>query len=256
MKICLSLAVVTALVGLHPGVLYGAGTEQDGVALAIVYDTSGSMKDVVRDAKGGSSPKYIIANRALSAVAKQIQAFAGSETGQSQRVVQAALFIFRGEQVRQELPLAPFKARTYEDWAARFNSPAGNTPLGNALTAAGRCVLASPLTRKHVLVITDGINTAGPTPSATLPKIKQEAAAKGTSLGVHFVAFDIDAKLFDPLKKQGVTVVGAADEKQLTGQLEFILAKKILLEDEEPAPSPSPGGDRREGKPGTNNQTQ
>ena len=45
----------------------------------------------------------------------------------------------------------------------------------------------------------------------------------------------MDAKVFDPLKKLGATVVGAADEKQLNSQLEFILQKKILLEDEEPA---------------------
>jgi hypothetical protein len=31
-----------------------------------------------------------------------------------------------------------------------------------------------------------------------------------------------------------VTVVGAADEKQLNQQLEFILEEKILLEKEEP----------------------
>ena len=37
----------------------------------------------------------------------------------------------------------------------------------------------------------------------------------------------------------GATVVGAADERQLNSQLEFILAKKILLEDEE-LPSAKP----------------
>ena len=50
-----------------------------------------------------------------------------------------------------------------------------------------------------------------------------------------FVAFDVNANVFAPLKKLGVTVVGAADEKQLKSQLEFILEEKILLE-KEPAP--------------------
>ena len=49
------------------------------------------------------------------------------------------------------------------------------------------------------------------------------------------MAFDVDAKVFDPVKKLGATVVGAADEKQLNTQLEFILQRKILLEEEEPA---------------------
>jgi hypothetical protein len=52
------------------------------------------------------------------------------------------------------------------------------------------------------------------------------------------VAFDVDAKLFNPLKKLGATVVGAADETQLNTQLSFILEKKILLEEEEPAQKP------------------
>ncbi len=51
---------------------------------------------------------------------------------------------------------------------------------------------------------------------------------------MHFVAFDVDAKQFAPLKKLGATVVGAADEKQLNTQLEYILQRKILLEEEEP----------------------
>jgi hypothetical protein len=48
------------------------------------------------------------------------------------------------------------------------------------------------------------------------------------------VAFDVAAKVFDPVKKLGATVVGASDEKQLNTQLEYILQRKILLEEEEP----------------------
>ena len=68
----------------------------------------------------------------------------------------------------------------------------------------------------------------------TMPKLKQQAAQEQASLSVPFVAFDVDAKVFEPVKKLGATVVGAADEKQLNTQLEFILQRKILLEDEEP----------------------
>jgi hypothetical protein len=67
-----------------------------------------------------------------------------------------------------------------------------------------------------------------------MPRLKQQAAQKGASLSVHFVAFDVDAKVFDPVKKLGATVVGAADETQLNSQLQFILQRKILLEEEEP----------------------
>jgi hypothetical protein len=68
-----------------------------------------------------------------------------------------------------------------------------------------------------------------------LPNLKRVAEQKGTPISVHFIAFDVAAKEFNSVKKLGATVVSAADEKQLNSQLQFILQRKILLEDEEPA---------------------
>src|SRR5438876_6049957 len=59
---------------------------EEGVALAIIYDTSGSMKDPVRDQNGKPAPKYVIANRALVAIAKQIQAFATNTGGAPRKI--------------------------------------------------------------------------------------------------------------------------------------------------------------------------
>jgi glutamyl-tRNA reductase len=66
-----------------------------------------------------------------------------------------------------------------------------------------------------------------------MPRLKKQAEQEQASISVHFVAFDVAASVFAPLKKLGATVVGASDEKQLNAQLEFILQRKILLEDEE-----------------------
>jgi len=234
MKIIPSLAILTALVIMGRGTPCLAAAEQDGVALAIIYDTSGSMHDPVKDVNGHSTPKYIIANRALIAITQQIQTFATNNAGGSPRKIEAGLFVFSGEGAREAVKFGPFDPDALESFARRFSSPNGNTPLGNALATASRAVLNSPLTRKHVLVITDGMNTAGPTPGAVLPRLQQQAEQKHTGLSVHFVAFDVDAKVFDPVKKLGATVVGAVDEKQLNSQLEFIMQRKILLEEEEP----------------------
>jgi hypothetical protein len=233
MKIILSLAVLTALVALEQSTTCRAA-EEDGVALAIIYDTSGSMHDSVRDSAGRMSPKYVIANRALTAVAKQIQAYATSSTGGTPRRVDAGLFVFSGNTAREAVKFGPFDAAALEDFARNFSSPNGNTPLGNALSVASRTVLNSPLSRKHVLIITDGLNTEGPAPEAVMPSVKRQAEEKHATLSVHFVAFDVAAQQFAPIKKLGATVVGAADEKQLNTQLEYILQRKILLEEEEP----------------------
>ena len=64
--------------------------------------------------------------------------------------------------------------------------------------------------------------------------MKKRAEQEHTTLSVHFIAFDVEAKLFDPVKKLGATVVAASNESQLNSQLQFILQRKILLEEEEP----------------------
>jgi hypothetical protein len=78
------------------------------------------------------------------------------------------------------------------------------------------------------------MNTAGPDPASTIARLTKNADEKNATLFFHFIAFDVNANVFAPIKKQGATVVAAADEQQLNGQLEFILEEKILLEREEP----------------------
>ena len=95
-------------------------------------------------------------------------------------------------------------------------------------------MLASRLTHKHVLVLTDGVNTAGPEPAGELSRLKDTASRSGKTLSAHFVAFDIDADRFKALRALGATVVGAADARQLGQQFDYILERKILLEEEEP----------------------
>jgi hypothetical protein len=233
MKRFASLAVL-ALATLAVGAARARAAEDEGVALAIIYDTSGSMRDPVPDSHGKSSSKYLIANRALIAIARQLQAFATNTATGAPRKLQAGLFVFNGESAREAISFGPFDSNAFENWARSFSNPSGNTPLGNALSMASRRVLQAPLSRKHVLVITDGLNTAGPKPEDVLPLLKRQAEQQHAGLSVHFVAFDVAASQFAPLKKLGATVVGAADEKQLNAQLDFILQKKILLEDEEP----------------------
>jgi len=207
---------------------------EDGVALAIIYDTSGSMRQTVRNNSGGFSPKYVIANRALLKIVDQIEAFA-TNNAEGPRKVHAGLFTFANNGAKEVVKFGPFDAEALRQFARNFSEPNGNTPLGNALKTAARCVLDSPLSRKHVLIITDGVNNGGPTPAEVLPSLNRRAEHEQTSLSVHFVAFDVDAHEFAKVKKLGATVVGAANETQLNNQLDFILQKQILLEREEPA---------------------
>jgi hypothetical protein len=80
---------------------------EEGVALAIIYDTSGSMKDPVRDQSGKPAPKYVIANRALIAIAKQVQAFATNNSGTTPRKIEAGVFVFDKNSAREAVKFGP-----------------------------------------------------------------------------------------------------------------------------------------------------
>lgn len=209
-------------------------TAAEGVALAIVYDTSGSMKDVVRDKSGAATSKDVIARRALDALVVQLRTFVTNAPAGTTRHIETTLIGFSAEGARVIVPLSPFDPAKAAEWSRQLPQPNGGTPLGNAAKAGAQTVLKSELSRKHVLVITDGLNTVGPAPEALLAPLLKQAEKAGTPLFAHFVAFDVDAKQFAPVKKLGATVVGAADETQLNTQITFILEEKILLEAEEP----------------------
>src|SRR5688572_15478138 len=228
MKALGSFGRLCVCVGLLFGVLFSlTASAAEGVAIAIVLDTSGSMRGVVRDGKGGRSPKFEIGNRALKSVVGKIEQFA---TNAPNRTVQAGLFTFSGDGAREVVKFGKFDANAMRDWLQKYPGPQSGTPLGRALERASEAVLKSDLPQKHVLVITDGENTVGPDPSQVLPRLIKQAERTGTILFTHFIAFDVAANVFAPLKRQGATVVAAADEKQLNQQLDFVLEEKILLE--------------------------
>jgi hypothetical protein len=209
---------------------------EEGIALAIIYDTSGSMRDNVPAGGGTRLPKYVIANKALNAIVDRISQYASNSPANAPRKIEAGLFVFKEPSAVPVVPYGPFDAAAMKNCVSHFSQPTGGTPLGNAIRVASKSVLASPLTHKHIVIITDGINTIGPAPEAVIPRIKKNAAGLGGGdVFFHFVAFDVDAKVFDPVKRQGATVLAAANEQQLNSQLQFIFERKILLEDEEPS---------------------
>src|ERR1041385_1774253 len=105
---------------------------EEGVAIAIVYDTSGSMREQVRDVNGKLAPKYVIANRALEGISKRIESFAARPAAGGPRKIQAGLFVFDGTGAKSAVAFGPFDAAALQNWARKFSAPQGGTPLGNA----------------------------------------------------------------------------------------------------------------------------
>ena len=72
-------------------ILPSVRASEPGVALAVVYDTSGSMMEPVRDRAGRKTPKYIVANRALMAIIDRLQKVATNSVGGTPLPVEAGL---------------------------------------------------------------------------------------------------------------------------------------------------------------------
>lgn len=201
---------------------------EDDVAVAIVYDTSGSMNDPAKGKGASNEPKFVVANRALGAIVTRLEKFAQG----GGRKLQAGLFIFRDKGSQEAVKLGPFDAAKLRSWIAGFSRPAGGTPLGTAVADAAQALIKTKAGSRHVLVVTDGENTVGPPPEALLPKVLDDSMKQSAPVYLHFVAFDVDARAFAGVKKLGATLVSAANESQLNDKLGFILEEKILLEKE------------------------
>ena len=207
----------------------GAARAADSdLAVAIVYDTSGSMKESVPGRGGAREPKYLIANRAVAAIVDKLE----KVNAAGPRKVQCGLFTFRGTGGQETVKLGPLDAPAIRNWLASFSKPSGGTPIGGAVVDATNALWKIRADSRHVLVITDGENTVGTAPDVVLPQLQDQCLKNGLSVYFHFLAFDVDAKVFGGIRKFGATLVGASDEAQLNEKLNFILEEKILLEKE------------------------
>jgi hypothetical protein len=225
-----ALAALIAWVAM--GLMLVSARAEESIGLAIVYDTSGSMGLSVPDSVGKGTPKYVIANRAFLAIVDRLEAFHKEHPAV---VLRTSLTVFDKLDARTVVPFGDFQPEQLRTWIRGFSKPEGATPLGEALRTAGEPLLKSGLSRRHVLVVTDGESNGKLTPPNAIAGLRAALVPRDATLGFHFVAFDVAAAAFQPVKNLGATVLSASNEKQLGTQLAVILEKQILLEDEEPA---------------------
>jgi len=205
-----------------------APSQREGLAAAIVIDVSGSMEDDVRAESGRKEPKIEIARRAARDLVNQFARYAEDHPDEP---VLLGLYEFSersGEpDCRPVIPMArPDRARA--DRALASMRAQGGTPIGNAMISAKRELDATGLSRRHLLVVTDGENTDGFEPAAVAAAINRRPELERPSM--YFVAFDIDARRFERVREAGALVLGAADAKDLNATLDSLLRGQILLE--------------------------
>ena len=116
--------------------------------------------------------------------------------------------------------------------------PEGGTPIGQAMITAKRALDATGLSRRHLLVVSDGENTNGFKPGGR--RGGDRARPDNERPSIYFVAFDIEARRFNGVRNAGGLVLSAANAHELNDTLDMLLKGKILMRSSQvPNPPPS-----------------
>jgi Mg-chelatase subunit ChlD len=217
--------------GPEPEAPYQAEIEEGlGAAVAILVDTSGSMKD---KAPGDSRPKYEVAQDALEAMLDATDAFVARRPDFP---IKIGVYSFSSG-VRVLRPIQPYDRAAIRETLARLPRPGGGTAIGEAMREARPDLYRAGVFRKYLLVVTDGQNTNGRSPEDVARDIWRKSEG---GVQTYFVAFDTSPEKFSFLKEAGGDVIGAGSGTELRTALDGIYQGKILAE--------AAGGEREPGK--------
>lgn len=201
---------------------------RDGLAAAIVIDVSGSMDDRVTGEDGRRARKIDIARRAARDLVEQFAAYAEAHSNEP---VLLGIYEFSRRDGQPDCrPIIPMGApdRSRADEALARLDPDGGTPIGHAMITAKQALDATGMSRRHLLMVSDGENTDGFRPDEVGSAIAQRPEAERPS--IYFVAFDVDARRFTRLRDSGALVLSASNARELNQTLDMLLTGKILIE--------------------------
>lgn len=191
-----------------------------GAAVAILVDTSGSMRD---RAAGDDRPKYVVAQEAIEAMLDATDAFVARRPDFP---IKVGIYSFSSS-VRRLRSIQSYDRASIRQALDGLPRPGGGTAIGEALREARPDLYRAGVFRKYLLVVTDGDNTTGQDPE----RVAREIFAKSQgAVQVYFVAFDTTPQKFAFLKEVGGDVIGAGTGAELHKALDGIYQGKILAE--------------------------
>ena len=202
-------------------VVYRSEVGEDvGVAIDILLDNSGSMRETVA---GDERPKHEVAREAIQ---RMLDATDSALARRPDYPVRIALHVFSSD-VDEVLPMQPYNRDSVRAALARVRRPRGGTAIGLGLQEARRALYRSGVYRKNVIVVTDGENTSGPSPDAVAREIftRREGGVR-----MYFVAFDVAASNFAFASDVKGEVVGAANGAALEAALDTLYRGRVLAE--------------------------
>jgi Mg-chelatase subunit ChlD len=191
-----------------------------GAAVAILVDTSGSMREV---ASGDTRPKYVVAQEAIEAMLDATDAFVAKRPDFP---IKIGIYSFSSS-VQVLRPIQPYDRVALRQALAGLPRAGGGTAIGEALAEARPDLYRAGVFRKYLLVVTDGDNTSGRGPERVAREIFRKSQG---AVQVYFVAFDTTPQKFAFLKEVGGDVIGAGTGAELHKALAGIYQGKILAE--------------------------
>jgi Mg-chelatase subunit ChlD len=207
--------------------------ESTGIAIAILIDNSGSMNEPTPG--DPELPKAAVAQAAVAAMLDETQQFTQAHRDVP---VNVAILRFSGaDEVVTVLPMTRYDAAAIRAALDRIPHPRHGTAIGAALQAGCVAVSRAGAFRKHVIVVTDGENTDGPSPEVVGPEIWRKSNG---SVHLHFVAFDTDPARFGFLQDIHGSLLAAGNGASLRSALDQIYQQRILAESEADVAPPVP----------------
>ena len=204
------------------------GPAREGLAAAIVIDVSGSMRETVRGESGEKERKVEIARRAARDLVEQFARYADDHKDEP---VLLGIYEFSErsgmDDLRPVVPMGP-PDRARADSALASLRPDGGTPIGNAMIGAKAELDRTGVSRRHLLLVTDGENTDGFDPTKVAAAINRRPEAERPS--IYFVAFDTEEGKFKGVRDAGGLVLAAANARELNETFDSLLRGKILIE--------------------------
>jgi Mg-chelatase subunit ChlD len=191
-----------------------------GAAVAILIDTSGSMRE---KAAGDSRPKYVVAQEAIETMLDATDAFVKKRPDFP---IKVGIYSFSSS-VRTLRPIQSYDRAAIRQALDILPRPGGGTAIGEALREARHDLYRAGVFRKYLLVVTDGDNTSGRDPETVAREIFSKSQG---AVQLYFVAFDTTPQKFAFLKEVGGDVIGAGTGDELHKALDGIYQGKILAE--------------------------
>jgi hypothetical protein len=192
--------------------------EGAGAAVALVVDTSGSMKN-----SWGGQEKASTARRALE---EALDATRNFRKAHPDRPVKVGVFSF-SDDVSEVMSIQDYDAELVRSALASLPRPGGSTAIGKAIDTARAALYRSGAIRKYILVITDGENNEPPAPEDVAREI---AARSRGAVSISLIAVDVDPHAYAFVRELGGDLLSPKDPAGLRAAVQQIYEGKILAE--------------------------